>query len=84
MSNEENTNTAPDNVVNIRSKKSVLPFQVRGIIMAQYLESKEKDQNAEEFVLNCEDKLKGWMATALVDKVVEGGRNIINEIRSNS
>lgn len=58
-----------DNVIDIKTRKPVLPFQIRGILMAQYAESKANDDHAEKFVDSIELKLASWVATSMMEAV---------------
>lgn len=66
------------NVLNFRNGKPLLPFQVRAILMAQYVDSKEKDHSAEAFVQQLENKAIMTIATKGALLVQEGVSQLLN------
>ena len=63
--------TNETNVLSMRTKKPLLPFQVRAIIMGQYVESKASEHAPELFVDALEKRLISVGATAIIDVAKE-------------
>ncbi len=62
----------PTNVIDFKTRKSLLPFQVRAILMAQFSESKESDHGTEMFVQKLEQRLVSAGAATIVNFVQDG------------
>lgn len=69
--------TKDSNVIDFKSKKPLLPFQIRAILMAQYSLSKENNHNVEVFLSQLEDKLLSAGAATLVDCFKKGVNSLL-------
>jgi hypothetical protein len=58
---------ASNNVISMKSRKPMLPFQVRAAIMTQYIDSKERGHSGEQFLLELENRLISTAVTELID-----------------
>jgi hypothetical protein len=65
MTNEIMPN--PNNVISMKTRKPMLPFQVRAAIMTQYIDSKERGHSGEQFLLELENRLISTAVTELID-----------------
>lgn len=59
--------TESTNVVRLKTRKPLFPFQVRALLMAQYAESKERESSAEAFVKDFEEKFIATIAATAID-----------------
>jgi len=58
--------TEPTNVIDIKSQKPLLPFQVRSILKTQYLISADSKDSGDDFVKKLEERLVAEAAMTVV------------------
>ncbi len=58
---------ASSNVISMKTRKPMLPFQVRAAIMTQYIDSKERGHSGEQFLLELENRLISTAVTELIN-----------------
>jgi len=59
------------NVIDLRTRKPLLSTQIRGVVMAQYLDSISSSHNAEEFVERLERQLIAAGSTLIINTIYD-------------